>query len=74
MLASLQSLYAEDRSCVLTSEGATEMLECSIGVKQGCPARSRLFSLYLDEMEALLCDAADEADCPCLSQLLIAIL
>ena len=38
VLSSLQSMYAKDRSCVLTSKGASEMFECSIGVKQGCPA------------------------------------
>ena len=50
------------------------MLEYSIGVKQGCPASPLFFSLYLDELEALLCDAADETDCPRLAQLLMAIL
>ena len=74
VLSSLQSMYAKDRSCVLTSKGATEMFECSIGVKQGCPASPLLFSLYLDELEALLCNAADETDCPHLAQLLLAIL
>ena len=38
VLSSLQSMYTQDGSCILTSEGATEMFECSIGVKQGCPA------------------------------------
>ena len=74
VLASVQTMYAQDRSCVVTSEGATEMFECSIGMKQGCPASPLLFSLYLDELEALLWDAADQTDCPRLAQLLIAIL
>ena len=67
-------MYAPDRSCVFSSEGATELFECSIGVKQGCPASPLLFSLYLDELQALLRDAADETDCPRLATLLIAIL
>ena len=50
------------------------MFECSIGVNQGCPASPLFFSLYLDELETLLCDAADETGCPRLAQLLIATL
>ena len=49
VLSSLQSMYKQDKACVLISEGPTEMFECNIGVKQGCPASPLLFSLYLDE-------------------------
>ena len=74
VLSSLQSMYKQDKACVLTSEGPTEMFECNIGVKQGCPASPLLFSLYLDELETLLEDASEHIDCPRLAQLLIAIL
>ena len=50
-------MYKQDKECVLTSEGPTEMFECNIEVKQGCPASPLLFSLYLDELETMLEDA-----------------
>ena len=74
VLSSLQSMYEQDKACVLTSEGPTAMFDCSIGVKQGCPASPLLFSLYLDELETLLEDASEQTDCPRLARLLIAIL
>ena len=67
-------MYKQDKACVITSEGPTELFECNIGVKQGCPANPLLFSLYLDELETLLEDASEHIDCPRLAQLLIAIL
>ena len=54
VLTSLQSMYAADTACVLTRDGPTALFDCSIGVKQGCPASLLLFSLYLDDFEALL--------------------
>ena len=43
-------------------------------MNQGCPASLLLFSLYLDELEALPEDASEHVDCRRLAQLLIAIL
>ena len=73
VLTSLQSMYAADKACVLTHDGPTGLFDCSIGVKQGCPASPLLFSLYLDELEALL-EASEEIDCPLIAEILLAIL
>ena len=74
VLTSLQSMYAADKACVFTKDGPSDLFECSIGVKQGCPISPLLFSLYLDELETLLEEASKETDCPRLAELLIAIL
>ena len=73
VLTSLQSLYAADKACVLTRDGPTGLFDCSIGVKQGCPASPPLFSLDLDKLEALL-EASKEIDCPRIAEMLLAIL
>ena len=73
VLTSLQSMYAADKAFVLTHDGPTGPFNCSVGVKQGCPASPLLFSLYLDELEALL-EASEENDCPRIAEMLLAIL
>ncbi len=57
VLTSLQSMYAADKACVFTKDGPSDLFDCSIGVKQGCPLSPLLFSLYLDELETLLEEA-----------------
>ena len=74
VLTSLKTMYAADKACVLTHDGPTNLFDCSIGVKQGCPASPLLFGLYLDELEKLLEDAFDDLDCPCVANILLAIL
>ena len=73
VLSSLQSMYAADKACVLTRDGPTDLFDCGIGVKQGCPASPLLFGLFLDELENLL-EAAPGIDAPHLADILLAIL
>ena len=73
VLTSLQSMYAADKACVLTHQGPTDLFDCNIGVKQGCPASPLLFGLYLDELERLL-DNASDIDAPRIADILLAIL
>ena len=67
-------MYAADKAYVFKNKGPSNLFECSIGVKQGYPLSPLLFSLYLDELESLLEEASEETDCPCLAEILIAIL
>ena len=73
VLSSLQTMYAGDKACVLTRDGPTDLFDCSIGVKQGCPASPLLFGLYLDELETLL-ESCHEIDAPRIAELVLAIL
>ena len=73
VLSSLQTMYAADKACVLTRDGPTDLFDCSIGVKQGCPASPLLFGLYLDELETLL-ESCHEIDAPRIAEVALAIL
>ncbi len=73
VLSSLQSMYAADKACVLTRDGPTDLFECGIDVKRGCPASPLLFGLFLDELENLL-EASPGIDGPRLADILRTIL
>ena len=72
VLTSLHSIYAADKACVFTKDGSSDLFDCSIGVKQGCPLSPLFFSLYLNELETLLEEASGETNRPRLVEPLIA--
>ena len=74
VLTSFQSMYAPDKACVFSKDGPSDLLDCSSGVKQGCPLNPLLFSLYFGEFETLLDEASGETACPRLAAHLISIL
>ena len=44
------SIYDQDEARVLTQTGLTEAFRYLADVKQGCPASSLLFGLYIEEI------------------------
>ena len=49
-------LYYHDSAAVRNSEGISEIFDCLMGVKQGCPLRATLFGLFVDGLEQHLMD------------------
>ena len=73
ILSSLRSIHEQDKACHFATECPKEMFECNIRMEQGFPASPLLFSLYPDELVALLEDASEHINCPRLAQLLFAV-
>ena len=63
-ISALKSTYEKDKAYVLTQAGLTDSFDCSIGVKQGCPASPLLFGLYIDELERILKQASGQPASP----------
>ncbi len=55
------------------SEGISELFDCLMGVKQGCPLSATLFGLFVDGLEQHLMDTVGH-DAPSLSSVLIPLL
>ncbi len=49
-------MYAQDSAAVRSPAGISEIFECLMGVKQGCPLSATLFGLYIDGLEQHLKD------------------
>ena len=69
----IKSLYAHDSAAVRNSEGISEIFDCLMGVKQGCPLSATLFGLFVDGLEQHLMDTIGH-DAPALSGILIPLL
>ena len=46
----IQALYKNVTGQVCTSEGFSDLIHSTIGVKQGCPLSPTLFGIYVDEI------------------------
>ncbi len=73
ILDCIKSLYAYDSAAVRNSEGISEIFDCLMGVKQGCPLSATLFGLFVDGLEQHLMDTVGH-DAPSLSGVLISLL
>ena len=73
ILDCIKSMYAQDSAAVRSPAGISEIFECLMGVKQGCPLSATLFGLYVDGLEQHLKDTVGH-DAPSLSGILIPLL
>ena len=73
ILDCINSLYSHDSAAVRTREGISDIFDCLMGVKQGCPLRATLFGLFVDGLEQHLTDALGH-DAISLSGVLISLL
>ncbi len=73
ILDCIKSLYAHDSAAVRNSEGISEICDCLMGVKQGCPLSATLFGLFVDGLEQHFMDTVGH-DAYSLSGILIPLL
>ncbi len=69
ILDCIKSLYARDSAAVRNSDGISEIFDCLMGVKQGCPLSATVFGLFVDGLEQHLMDTVGH-DAPSLSGVL----
>jgi len=46
----IKCMYDNMTACVKTKDGNTDSFMCNIGLKQGCLASPKLFSLFINEL------------------------
>ena len=66
-------MYSHDIAAVRTQEGISDIFDCLMGVKQGCPLGATLFGLFVDCLEQYLIDKLGHG-APSLSGVLIPLL
>ena len=74
LLMAIMRLYETMIGRLRTTEGFSNPIQSTIGVKQGCPLSPTLFGIYIDELEAFLSDFSLLGDGCHLHQVLISIL
>ena len=72
ILDCIKSLYSHDSAAVKNQEGISDIFDCLMGVKQGCPLSATLFGLFVDGLEQHLMDTIGN-DAPSLSGVLVII-
>lgn len=60
-LTAIWTLYETLSGCIRTSNGLSNNVLSTIGVKQGCPLSPTLFVLYIDELETFLLETVDQS-------------
>jgi len=50
LLKVIKGMYDNVTACVRTKDGKTYSFMCNIGLKQGCLASPKLFSLFINEL------------------------
>ena len=73
ILDCIKSLYSHDSAAVRTQEGISDIFDCLMGVKQGCPLSATLFGLFVDGLEQHPMDTLGH-NAPSLSGVLIPLL
>ena len=73
ILDCIKSLYSHDSAAVKTQEGISDIFDCLMGFKQGCPLSATLFGLFVEGLEEHLMTTPGH-DAPSLSGVLILLL
>ena len=54
MLKLVREIYSKVKATVRTKDGLTKLFDCILGVKQGCMLSTKLFIIFINELELML--------------------